>query len=187
VADEIVRRIGSERLISVHQDRYYRDLAHLEPAERARHNFDHPDAVEEELMVEHVERLRSGLPAPMPVYDFANHVRTSTVEWAEPQPVILVEGILILAAPCLRRLLDVKLFVDTDADIRLIRRIRRDLAERGRTVESVVRQWMETVRPMHLEFVEPSKRHADLIIPEGGFNTVALDIVISRIEQALGV
>ena len=185
VAEEIVRRIGEDHLVSVHQDRYYRDLAHLEPTERARHNFDHPDAIEEELMVEHIELLRSGVRAPMPVYDFARHLRTTEIEWADPQPVILVEGILILAVPSLRRLLDVKLFVDTDPDIRLIRRIRRDLAERGRTVESVVEQWMRTVRPMHLEFVEPSKRHADLIIPEGGFNTVALDLVISRIEQAV--
>lgn len=186
VAGEIIRRIGSRRLVSLHQDRYYRDLAHVEPAERTQHNFDHPDAIEEELMVEHLELLRAGVRAPMPVYDFANHVRTSRTEWADPRPVILVEGILILAVPAVRRLLDVKLFVDTDPDIRLIRRIRRDLDERGRTVESVVEQWMKTVRPMHLEFVEPSKRHADLIIPEGGFNTVALDLVISRIERALG-
>lgn len=185
VAEEIVRRIGPDRLVSVHQDRYYRDLSHLDLEERARHNFDHPDAMEEELMVEHLELLRSGSAAPLPVYDFARHVRTDRIEPAEPRPVILVEGILILAAAAIRNLLDIKLFVDTDPDVRLIRRIRRDLAERGRTVESVTGQWMETVRPMHLEFVEPSKRWADLIIPEGGFNTVALDLVISRIEDIL--
>lgn len=185
VAEEIIRRIGPHRLVSVHQDRYYRDLSHLPLEERARHNFDHPDAIEETLMVEHIGLLRSGKSAPLPVYDFAHHVRTEDVEWAEPQPVILVEGILILAVPAVHRLLNVRLFVDTDPDVRLIRRIRRDLSERGRTVASVMEQWVETVRPMHLEFVEPSKRNADLIIPEGGFNTVALDLVISRIEQAL--
>lgn len=185
VAEEIVRRIGPDRLVSVHQDRYYRDLSHLKFEERARHNFDHPDAMEEELMVEHLELLRSGSATPLPVYDFARHVRTERTERAQPRPVILVEGILILAVAAIRNLLDIKLFVDTDPDVRLIRRIRRDLAERGRTVESVTGQWMETVRPMHLDFVEPSKRWADLIIPEGGFNTVALDLVISRIEDIL--
>lgn len=186
MAAEIVRRIGPHRLVSVHQDRYYRDLSHRPFEERTRHNFDHPDAIEETLMVEHIELLRSGSPAPLPVYDFARHVRTPQVEWAEPKPVILVEGILILAVAVVCRLLDVRLFIDTDSDVRLIRRIRRDLSERGRNLESVVEQWTQTVRPMHLEFVEPSKRNADLIIPEGGFNTVALDLVISRIEQTLG-
>ncbi len=185
VAEEIIRRIGPQRLVSVHQDRYYRDLSHRPFEERARHNFDHPDAIEETLMVEHIEALRSGESVPLPVYDFARHVRTREVEWAEPKPVILVEGILILAVAAVHNLLDVRLFVDTDPDVRLIRRIRRDLSERGRTVASVVEQWIQTVRPMHLDFVEPSKRNADLIIPEGGFNTVALDLVISRIEQEL--
>lgn len=185
VADEIVRRIGSDRIVSVHQDRYYRDLSHIDTHRRGLHNFDHPDAIEEALLVEHLGLLTSGRPAPLPVYDFANHVRTTEVETVEPRPVVLVEGILILAVPAVRKLIDVKLFVDTDSDIRLIRRLSRDLDERGRTVQSVMDQWCETVRPMHLEFVEPSKRYADLIIPEGGFNTVALDLVISRIEQVL--
>jgi len=186
VADEIVRRVGPGRIVSVHQDRYYRDLSHLDPNQRIQHNFDHPDAIEEELLVEHLGLLTSGRPAPLPVYDFARHVRTSEVEIAEPRPVVLLEGILILTVAVVRELIDVKLFVDTDPDIRFIRRLRRDLAERGRTVQSVIDQWSDTVRPMHLEFVEPSKRYADLIIPEGGFNTVALDLVISRIEQVLG-
>jgi len=185
VADEIIRRIGAHRLVLVHQDRYYRDLGHLEPDQRARHNFDHPDAIEESLMIEHLGLLRSGSGAPLPVYDFARHLRTREVEWVEPRQVILVEGILVLAAAGLRRLLDIKLYVDTDPDIRFIRRMNRDLTERGRTTASVVDQWLETVRPMHLEWVEPSKRYADLIIPEGGFNTVALDLIISRIEQQL--
>ena len=185
VADEIVRRVGADRIVSVHQDRYYRDLSHIDTQRRVMHNFDHPDAIEEALLVEHLGLLTKGRPAPLPVYDFAEHVRTSEVQLVEPRPVILVEGILILAVPAVRKLIDVKLFVDTDSDIRLIRRLGRDLTQRGRTLQSVIDQWSETVRPMHLEFVEPSKRYADLIIPEGGFNTVALDLVISRIEQVL--
>ncbi len=185
VAEAIVRRVGPDRIVSVHQDRYYRDLSHFSEEQRTRHNFDHPDAIEEQLLVEHLGLLTSGHPAPVPVYDFAHHVRTRDVEWAEPRPVILLEGILILAVATVREIIDVKLFVDTDPDIRFIRRLNRDLAERDRSVRSVVDQWLETVRPMHLEFVEPSKRRADLIIPEGGFNSVALDLVISRIEQVL--
>jgi len=185
VAEEIVRRVGADRIVSVHQDRYYRNLSHIDSHRRALHNFDHPDAIEEALLVEHLGLLTSGRSAPLPVYDFANHIRTPEVETAEPRPVVLVEGILILAVAAVRKLIDVKLYVDTDSDIRLIRRLSRDLAQRGRTVQSVMDQWCGTVRPMHLEFVEPSKRYADLIIPEGGFNTVALDLVISRIEQVL--
>jgi uridine kinase len=185
VAEEIIRRIGPQRLVSIHQDRYYRDLSHLSTEDRARRNFDHPDAIEESLMVDHLETLRAGQRAGLPVYDFARHLRVAEIEWAEPRPVILVEGILILAVPSIRRMIDIKLYVDTDPDIRLIRRMRRDLSERGRTVESVIDQWLGTVQPMHLEFVEPSKRYADMIIPEGGFNTVALDLLVSRIEQAL--
>lgn len=185
VANEIVRRVGRERIVIVNQDRYYHDLGHLEGDERSHHNFDHPDAIEEKLLEEHLSLLKAGRPAPLPVYDFARHVRMSATEWVDPQPVILLEGILILAIPTLRELLDVKLFVDTDADLRFIRRLRRDMAERGRTVDGVVDQYLATVRPMHLEFVESSKRWADVIIPEGGFNTVALDLVISRILQIL--
>jgi uridine kinase len=185
VATEIVRRVGRERIIIVNQDRYYRDLGHLDHDQRPYHNFDHPDAIEEQMLEEHLSLLKAGVPAPLPVYDFARHVRRDAVEWVDPQPVILLEGILILAMPRLRELLDIKIFVDTDADLRFIRRLRRDMAERGRSVEGVIEQYLATVRLMHLEFVEPSKRWADVIIPEGGFNTVALDLVISRILQML--
>ena len=185
VANEIVRRVGRERIVIVNQDRYYHDLAHLDGHQRSQHNFDHPDAIEENLLVEHITSLKAGKPAPLPVYNFARHVRMAATEWVDPQPVILVEGILILAIPPIRELLDVKIFVDTDADLRFIRRLNRDMAERGRTVDGVVDQYLATVRPMHLEFVESSKRWADVIIPEGGFNTVALDLVISRILQML--
>jgi uridine kinase len=185
VANEIVRRIGRERIVIVNQDRYYRDLAHLDHNQRMHHNFDHPDAIEENLLEEHITLLKAGEPAPLPVYDFARHVRVAATEWIDPQPVILVEGILILAIPVIRQQLDIKLFVDTDSDLRFIRRLQRDMVERGRTVDGVVDQYLATVRPMHLEFVESTKRWADVIIPEGGFNTVALDLVISRILQML--
>ena len=185
VANEIVRRVGNERIVIVNQDRYYRDLRYIEENQRSHHNFDHPDAIEEHLLEKHLSLLKAGNPAPLPVYDFARHVRLAATEWADPQPVILLEGILILSSPTLRNLLDIKIFVDTDADLRFIRRLRRDMAERGRTVDGVVDQYLATVRPMHLEFVESSKRWADVIIPEGGFNTVALDLVISRILQML--
>jgi uridine kinase len=185
VAGEIVRRVGRRRIVTVNQDRYYHDLTPLDEDERIHHNFDHPSAIEESLLVEHVRLLKSGRSAPLPVYDFTRHVRTAATEVAEPQPVILIEGILILAIPALRELLDVKIFVDTDADLRFIRRLRRDMDERGRSMESVIEQYLATVRPMHLEFVESSKRWADVIIPEGGYNTVALDLVISRIVQML--
>jgi uridine kinase len=185
VATEIVRRVGPDRIVVVNQDRYYRDLAHLDDQIRAHNNFDHPDAIEEELLCEHLQLLKGGVPAPLPVYDFARHVRRQATERVEPQPVILLEGILILAIPALRELLDVKIFVDTDADLRFIRRLRRDMVERERSAESVIDQYLATVRPMHLEFVEPSKRWADVIIPEGGYNEVALDLVISRVLQML--
>ena len=185
VAREIVRRVGPERIITINQDRYYHDLAHLDDAQRTHHNFDHPAAIEESLLVEHLRRLKAGRFVDLPVYDFGRHVRTTEVERVSPKPVILLEGILLLAIPALREQLDVKIFVDIDADLRFIRRLRRDIAERNRTVESVIDQYQATVRPMHLEFVEPSKRWADVIIPEGGFNTVALDLVISRILQTL--
>jgi uridine kinase len=185
VSEAIVRRVGRGRIAVINQDSYYHDLAHIDESQWLHHNFDHPSAIEERLFVSHVERLKAGQPAPVPTYDFTRHVRLSEVEWVEPRPVILIEGILILAIPQLRELMDIKIFVDTDSDIRLIRRLQRDLEERGRTVDGVVTQYLATVRPMHLEFVEPSKRWADVIIPEGGFNTVALDLVISRIEAML--
>ena len=185
VADEIVRRVGGERMAVLTHDRYYHDLAALSELELAHHNFDHPLALQTPLMVEHLRLLRHGEAAPLPVYDFTRHVRSPQVEWMQPKPVVVVEGILVLTEPDLRSLMDIKLYVDTPADIRFIRRLDRDVRERGRSLESVIHQYLETVRPMHLEFVEPSKRWADVIIPEGGLNIVALDLVISRIEQRL--
>ena len=185
VAKVIIDRVGANHIALLPHDAYYKDLVKLEPAQRALINFDHPDSLETSLLIEHIKRLKNLQPVELPVYDFRTHSRTAITVHIEPQPVILVEGILILAEKGLRELFDVKIFVDTDPDIRFIRRLERDIAERGRTSTSVIQQYMTTVRPMHLEFVEPSKRYADVIIPEGGLNTVAMDMVVARIEALL--
>lgn len=185
VANVIIDRVGANHIALLPHDAYYKDLSKLEPAQRVLINFDHPDSLDTSLLVEHIKALKDHRAIELPVYDFKNHTRTNNTTHIEPQPVILVEGILILAEKELRELFDVKIFVDTDADIRFIRRLERDIAERGRTSTSVINQYMSTVRPMHLEFVEPSKRYADVIIPEGGLNTVAMDMVVARIESLL--
>ncbi len=185
VAQEILQRVGADRIAYLPHDAYYRDLSGLPPAQRAEINFDHPNSLETELMIAHIRQLKEYQPIQLPVYDFAHHTRTSETIRIAPRPVIVVEGILIFAEPELRKLFDVKIFVDTDADLRFIRRLERDIEERGRTTESVIKQYLKTVRPMHLEFVEPSKRYADVIILEGGRNTVALDMVVARIEALL--
>ncbi|HEY57962.1 MAG TPA: uridine kinase [Anaerolineae bacterium] len=185
VAQEILRRVGPDKIAYLPHDAYYKDHSHLSPEERALVNYDHPDSLETSLLVTHIQALKRGQTIERPVYDFTSHSRTKQTVRVEPRPIILVEGILIFVEPELRELFDVKIFVDTDADIRFIRRLRRDIQERGRTVESVIEQYLHTVRPMHLEFVEPSKRYADVIIPEGGFNEVALDMVIARIHHLL--
>lgn len=185
VVNAILRTVGRERIAFLQQDSYYRD-EQWESREQIRtHNFDHPEALEGELLVEHLRALKAGQAVEMPVYDFVNHRRSEETRTVEPRPVVLVEGILLFVEREVRELLDFKVFVDTDADIRLIRRLRRDIAERGRQFEDVLRQYLATVRPMHLEFVEPSKRWADVIIPVGGQNRVALDMVIARVEQLL--
>jgi uridine kinase len=185
VANEIVKRVGADRLIYIQHDSYYRDWGDLPRADRDRVNFDHPDSLETELLIDHLKLLRQGESIDMPVYDFRTHSRTSETRHIVAKPVILLEGILIFVDKALRDLIDVKIFVDTDADLRFIRRLKRDIDERARTMESVIEQYMSTVRPMHMEFVEPSKRYADLIIPEGGFNTVALDVVVARVLSGL--
>jgi uridine kinase len=185
VAHVILDRVGAERIAFLPHDAYYRDLTHQSLSQRIRTNFDHPDSLETELLVEHIKQLKAGNPIELPVYDFKTHSRTSKTIPIDYQPIIIVEGILIFAEPDLRDLFDVKIFVDTDADIRFIRRLQRDISERGRTLATVMEQYLKTVRPMHQEFVEPSKRYADVIIPEGGFNTVALDMVVARIEELL--
>ena len=186
VAQEILQRVGPDRIAYIQHDSYYKDLSGLPPAQRAEVNFDHPNSLETDLLIHHVEQLKRGHTIEVPIYDFSTHSRTDKTFKVTSRGVIVVEGILIFVEAALRSLFDVKLFVDTDADIRLIRRLQRDITERGRTVENVIKQYQSTVRPMHLEFVEPSKRYADVIIPEGGFNTAALDMVVARIESLLG-
>lgn len=185
VANVILNRVGTEHIAFIPHDAYYKDLDELSRAQRDVINFDHPDSLESDLLVEHVQTLQRREPIEIPIYDFTTHSRTKETTHVDPQAVILVEGILVFAESTLRDLFNVKIFVDTPPDIRFIRRLKRDIEERGRSVESVILQYQTTVRPMHLEFVEPSKRHADVIIPEGGLNTVAMDMVVARIEALL--
>jgi len=185
VVTSLTSRIGADRISLLSHDAYYRDYVDLPKDVLDRKNFDHPDSLETELLIRHLRALKQGAVVDAPVYDFRVHRRANETRRVEPKKVILVDGILLYAEPELRRLFDVKIFVDTDADIRLIRRIKRDIAERGRTLDSVVSQYEATVRPMHLEFVEPSKRWADLIIPEGGENTVAIEFLFARLEELL--
>ena len=185
VARAVLDAVGANRISLIEQDSYYKDVDWRSEHELLHHNFDHPAALDNDLLVSHIAALKAGHPVEVPIYDFVRHRRTARTRRIEPQPVILVEGILIFNEPSLRDLLDFKIYVDTDADLRLIRRLGRDMSERGRTVQDVLRQYLETVRPMHLEFVEPSKRWADIIIPEGGENKVALEMVVARVEQLL--
>jgi uridine kinase len=185
VANIVLDRVGRQRIAYLPHDAYYRDLTGLPSNQREQVNFDHPDSLESDLLVEHICQLKNWQTIQLPIYDFTHDRRTEETIPVKPQRVILVEGILIFSEKKLRDLFDVKLFVDTDADLRLIRRLLRDITERGRTTENVIKQYLSSVRPMHLEFVEPSKRYADVIIPEGGLNTVAMDMVIARIEALL--
>ncbi|MFW5968705.1 MAG: uridine kinase [Persicimonas sp.] len=184
LARRIQQGVG-ERSALLQHDWYYRDLSHLEFEERVGVNFDHPDSLENELLAEHLRTLKAGDHVEAPQYDFQRHVRSDETVRVDPLPVIVVEGILLFAVPELRELFDIKLYVDTDADIRAFRRIRRDIRERGRDFEDIRAQYYKTVRPMHLEFVEPSKRWADLIIPEGGENFIALDVIIAHLKVFL--
>jgi uridine kinase len=185
VAQAILQRVGAHHIAYLPHDAYYRDFTAFPHAEREAINWDHPNALDTDLMVEHIRALKAQQTVLLPVYDFTAYRRTERTMLVAPQPIVLVEGILIFTDPELRRLFDVKIFVDTDADLRLIRRLQRDLAERGRSVDSVIRQYLSTVRPMHLEFVEPTKRFADVIIPEGGQNEVAIGMVVARIVELL--
>ena len=185
VAQAIYDRVGKDRIEWISHDSYYRNFDALSPEERHHINFDHPDSLESELLVRHLDVLTKGSSVEVPMYDFTTHSRRTETQRVEPRKVLIVEGILILAEPDIRKRIDIKLFVDTPADIRFVRRLMRDTRTRGRSLESVIEQYITTVRPMHEEFVEPSKRYADLIIPEGGENQVALDAIISRVESLL--
>ncbi|MBU1225813.1 MAG: uridine kinase [Actinobacteria bacterium] len=184
IAEKIVEEIGPEHVGLIQHDAYYRDLSDLPLEERAKVNYDHPDSLETTLLVEHLEELLAGRTIERPTYDFTVHNRAAATVVVEPSPVLLVEGILVLYEPELRRLMDLKIYVDTDSDLRVVRRLGRDIQERGRSFDSVRDQYLKTVRPMHLRFVEPSKRYADIVIPEG-YNLNAVATVISMIREVL--
>lgn len=186
VAREITAHISSENIVLIEQDSYYKAQHELTFEERTRTNYDHPDAFDTELLIEHLYRLIDRRGIVKPVYNFAEHTRAEEVVAVEPRDVIILEGILILEDRRLRELMDIKIYVDTDADVRFVRRLLRDIQQRGRTVESVVDQYMSVVRPMHLRFIEPTKRYADVIIPEGGQNQVAIDLMVSKVRSILG-
>ena len=185
VANRILESVSPGEVVFIQQDSYYRNITDLPLDYRHIANFDHPDALDNDLLVNHVRRLKSGETVELPLYDFKTHTRMNETRHVESKPIVIVEGILIFADPRLLEQMDIKVFVDTPDDIRFIRRLRRDLAERGRTVESVIEQYIATVRPMHMQFVEPSKRHADVIIPEGGHNLVSIDLLSGKIRERL--
>lgn len=185
VAHRIVKRIGSQHVTLISQDSYYKHQPDLTPEQRARVNYDHPDSFDNCLLLSHLQQLRQGVAIDVPIYSFSEHLRLNETIRVEPKPVVVLEGILVLADAPLRDEMDIKVFVDTDADVRVLRRIARDLKERGRTIESVFAQYLDTVKPMHEAFIEPSKRFADLIVPEGGENEIAISLLASRIEQVV--
>lgn len=185
VSTAILEQVGRERIAFLQHDSYYHDLSHLSLDERRKVNFDHPDSFDNDLFVRHLDALIGWEPVATPIYDFAGYTRLPEVAMVAPQPVVLVEGILIFGDAALRQRMDVKLFVDAEGDMRFIRRVQRDVRERGRSLDSVVEQYLRTVRPMHLEFVEPTKRYADIIIPRGGLNAIAIDMVVARILMLL--
>ncbi|QQS47855.1 MAG: uridine kinase [Acidobacteriota bacterium] len=185
VARRILESVCDEHVVFLQHDSYYRNLGDMPLELRHSINFDHPDALDNELFINHVKALRAGEAIEMPVYDFATHQRRTETIRIEPKPILIIEGILIFVDPSLRELMDIRIYVDTAGDLRFIRRLQRDIVERGRAVEMVIRQYLETVRPMHEQFVEPSKRHADVIIPEGGYNEVGIDLISGKIRNQL--
>jgi len=185
LAERIIEELNEPNVFIIKQDAYYKSYSALSFDERKNINFDHPDAFDTPLLIKHLNNLKNDVPIDMPQYDFATHLRKKETIPISPHKVIMTEGILIFENKELRNLLDIKIFVDTDADVRILRRIKRDIQDRGRTFESVYNQYMDTVRPMHLEFVEPSKKYADIIVPEGGMNRIAIDMIVSKIKQIL--
>jgi uridine kinase len=185
VANRILESVSASEVVFIQQDSYYRNLTDLPLDYRQVANFDHPDALDNDLLVNHIKKLKAGEAFDLPLYDFKTNMRMNETRRIEPKPIVIVEGILIFVDPRLLEQMDIKVFVDTPDDIRFIRRLRRDLAERGRTVESVIEQYIGTVRPMHMQFVEPSKRYADVIIPEGGHNLVSVDLISGKIRERL--
>lgn len=185
VSKEIFKSIHKKKIAIIEQDSYYKDQSNLTFEERINTNYDHPFAFDNELLVKHLKDLIDNKPVEKPIYDFEKHTRKSETITVEPKDIIILEGILILSEEAIRNLLDIKIFVDTDSDVRVLRRIVRDIKDRGRTLDSVILQYMETVRPAHLQFIEPTKRYADIIIPEGGYNKVAIDLIVAKINSIL--
>jgi uridine kinase len=185
VANRILEAVNASDVAFIQQDSYYRNLKDLPLDYRQAANFDHPDALDNDLLVHHVRKLKTGGSVELPIYDFKTHTRSIETLLIEPKPIVIIEGILIFSDARLLEQMDIKIFVDTPDDIRFIRRLRRDVAERGRTVDSVIEQYLGTVRPMHMQFVEPSKRYADIIIPEGGHNLVSIDLISGKIRERL--
>jgi uridine kinase len=185
IARKIVETVGAEAVILLEQDSYYRNLIDMPLDERHLANFDHPDSIDSDMLVNHIKRLKDGLTVEMPVYDFKTHTRSDEITVLHPKPVVMVEGILIFAESRIRELLDIRVFVDTPDDIRFIRRLQRDIRERGRTYESVISQYYASVRPMHMEFVEPSKRYADIIVPEGAQTDVSIDLLCGLVREKM--
>jgi uridine kinase len=185
VANRILESVSASEVAFIQQDSYYRNLKDLPLDYRNVVNFDHPDALDNDLLVHHIRKLKAGGSVELPIYDFKTHMRLNETILIEPKPIVIIEGILIYTDARLLEQMDIKVFVDTPDDIRFIRRLRRDIAERGRTVDSVIEQYLATVRPMHMQFVEPSKRYADVIIPEGGHNVVSIDLISGKIRERL--
>ncbi|MCK4654769.1 MAG: uridine kinase [Candidatus Cloacimonetes bacterium] len=182
IADAIQKEV-KDHITIIMQDSYYKNFSHLSIKERSKINFDHPETIDTELFIKHIELLKKNVPVEIPIYDFKTHTRTSKTVLKKPSKIIILEGILLFENEKLRNLMDIKIFVDTDADIRILRRIERDMNERGRDLDSIIKQYRETVQPMHIEFVEPSKRFANVIIPEGGFNKIGIDMIAAKIRE----
>ncbi|KAB3527610.1 uridine kinase [Alkaliphilus serpentinus] len=185
VARAIFQSLSEKNILVIEQDSYYKDQSHLSFEERVKTNYDHPLAFDTPLMITHLRELLQNKPVNKPIYDFELHTRKRETQHIEPRDIIILEGIMILDDPVLRDMMDIKIFVDTDADVRIVRRIVRDIKARGRSLESVISQYLSTVRPAHLQFVEPTKRYADIIIPEGGNNQVAIDIMVTKIKSVI--
>lgn len=185
VTHKVVEAFGEEHILVLEQDSYYKDQAHLPMEQRVLTNYDHPDAFDTALFVEHIRALQRGETIEMPLYDYANHTRKQETVTVHPRPILVVEGILLFFDAMLRDTMDMKVFVETDADVRILRRIRRDMQERGRSLDSVIDQYLQTVRPSHLQFVEPSKRYADIIFPDGGYNQIGIDLLVARLQKQI--
>ncbi len=185
VTNRIVEEFGNDQILVIEQDSYYKGQSDIPFEERVKTNYDHPDAFDTKLLVEQIRLLQNGNSIEKPIYDFATHTRKWETEHITPKPILILEGILLFFEPALREIMDLKVFVDTDSDVRILRRIKRDMVERERTLESIIDQYLDTVRPSHMQFVEPTKRYADIILPDGGANVIGIELLVARLQKAL--